>query len=78
MTYYTKKAMKSRESLIKQWLRDYLGEIGDLAAEEKINLRAWVADGNSPYENPFYYYKDNGYPMDYINAVRVCEKLYQE
>ena len=52
--------------------------IGDLSATEKEELRAWVADDNSVYDNPFLLYGEDGWPMDYINASRVETEMYDD
>jgi hypothetical protein len=40
---------------------------------ERDELYKWVADGNSPYDNPSLYYTESGWPMDFIEARRFGE-----
>jgi len=43
---------------------------GGVTEGEENDLREWVADGNSVYENPYCLYDDSGRPMDFINGCR--------
>jgi len=59
-------------------LNEYMKTIGELSTSEKQDLQAWVADGNSVYDNPFLLYGEDGWPMDYVNAVRVNTEMYED
>ena len=52
-------------------LRQYLKSIGSLTFEEKSELREWVDDGNSVYDNPFDFYDEKGRPLDFITGRRI-------
>ena len=52
-------------------LRTYLKSIGSLSYEEKTELREWVDDGNSVYDNPFEFYDERGCPLDFISGRRL-------
>lgn len=56
-------------------LTEYEEKFGGMTGEECHNLREWVRDGNSVYSNPFIYSDGDGYPMDYISAIRVNEEM---
>ena len=56
-------------------LRQYYTMIGAMTVGERAELCKWINDGNSPYDNPYLLYEENGYPMDYINAVRITEDM---
>ena len=59
-------------------LKEYMKTIGDLSTTEKQEIQAWVADGNSVYDNPFLLYGENGWLMDYITAYRVNADMYED
>ena len=56
----------------------YLKHFPDATAEEIAALRQWVKDGNSPYENGDGVYDDSCHTMDFINALRFWDDMYQE
>ena len=43
--------------------------------EERKALYDWVANGRSPYDNGDYIYGDNGFPLDFISALRAEKAL---
>ena len=59
-------------------MRSYLKQFPDATQQEKRALRSWVRSGHSPYENGDYIANESGEPMDFINASRCMEELYQE
>ena len=59
-------------------MRKYLKQFPDATAEEIAALRQWVKDGNSPYENGDGVYDDSCHTMDFINALRFWDGMYQE
>ena len=44
---------------------------------ERKELHKWVASGRSPYDNGDYIYNENGWPMDFVNAMRFVEDQIQ-
>ena len=48
-----------------------------LTEEELRELEQWVSRGNSPYDNGDYIYTDQGYPMDFVNAMRFQKEQYE-
>ena len=66
------------KAFLRTELNGYLKTIGELSATEERDLRAWVADGNHVYDNPFSLYGEDGWPMDYINALRVNTEMYED
>ena len=66
---------KDIQAFLQEELRKYEVTIGDMTVEERMELRKWVADGNSPYENPCLLCEENGCPMDYIHAARITEDM---
>jgi len=62
---------------LKQELKTY-EETMPMTLPERKELRKWVAAGHSVYDNPDYIYGEDGYPMDYINAIRFSEEMYEE
>lgn len=46
----------------------------DMTKEERRELHKWVASGRSPYDNGDYICGENGWPMDFISALRFVEE----
>jgi hypothetical protein len=67
--------MTEREKAVKLFLRSELREYmliaGELMAEEKADLRKWVSEGNSCYDNPYALYDESGRSMDFISGCRM-------
>ena len=72
MNIYTQKELKG---MLHKELKRYEAEIGYISPEERNNLREWVKYGNSPYDNPNCCSCDNGWPMDYVTAIRTDKEL---
>ena len=75
-------AKNNEQNEIREYLRgklnDYMSIVGNLTPEEKKDLRKWVADGNSVYDNPCLLYGEDGHPMDYITAIRIDADMYED
>jgi hypothetical protein len=56
-------------------LRKYEELFDDMTAEEKHELREWLANGNSANSNPHLIYGENGCLMDFIDASRAAEDM---
>ena len=52
--------------------------VDNMTEDERHDLHEWVADGNSPYDNPFLLCDDSGRPMDYINACRMALEMFDD
>ena len=61
---------KERMAMRRKELKEYEAKIPDLTDEERKDLREWVAGDNSVYYNPYEFNDKNGYPLDFIEAVR--------
>ena len=59
----------TKATILKNEATKYLKAL-DVTQEERQEILAWVQDGNSVYDNPWYMAEENGRPMDYITAVR--------
>lgn len=59
---------ENREVLAAQ-LKRYEKEV-DMTNNERKELHKWVAAGHSPYDNGDYICNENGWPMDFVNAMR--------
>ena len=59
---------ENREVLAAQ-LKRYEKEV-DMTNNERKELHKWVAAGHSPYANGDYICNENGWPMDFVNAMR--------
>ena len=55
--------------LLKEQLKEYERNI-TMTKEERKALYKWVASGRSPYDNGDYVYGSNGFPLDFISALR--------
>ena len=56
-------------------LKEYEAGIDSITAEERRELHKWIADGNSPYDNPCLLYEEDGCLMDYISAIRINDDM---
>lgn len=63
------------KGFLRRQLREYENRIGNMTANERRELRKWVSDGNSPYDNPNQIYTDDGISMDYIQGCRTVEDM---
>lgn len=61
---------------LREELKKYRKEMS-LTEEEVHELEQWVSLGNSPYDNGDYIYTDQGYPMDFVNALRFQKEQYE-
>lgn len=68
MRFHKKVSIEKRERLLQQ-LRKYEKEV-TMTTEERRELRKWVARGESPYDNGNNIHGENGWPMDFVNAMR--------
>lgn len=58
-------------------LNRYLERYPDATPDEIAELKDWVKQGNSPLVNGYYLSRENGSPMDFIEAERFERDLYQ-
>lgn len=72
MRFYKNVPQENRELLTEQ-LKKYEKEMV-MTSEERRELRKWVAKGRSPYDNGDYIYGENGWPMDFVSAMRFVEE----
>ena len=69
--------MKFRKSIPREVRRLLESELKRYQTEfcmsnsEYVELRQWVQDGHSPYDNPWYIATESGRPMDKIRAKQV-------
>jgi len=61
------------KAYLRKLMKDYLKEIPDATPEEKAELKEWVTTGHSPYDNPYSVWGEDGFPLDYISAIRFWE-----
>lgn len=55
-------------------LKDYEANT-PMSKEERRELHEWVAKGRSPYDNGDYICGADGYPLDFISALRTEKEL---
>lgn len=68
MKFHKSVPLEHREFLTEQ-LKKYEKEMA-MTSEERKELHKWVARGRSPYDNGDYIYGENGWPMDFVSAMR--------
>ena len=68
MRFHKNVPLEHREFLTEQ-LKKYEKEMA-MTSEERKELHKWVARGRSPYDNGDYIYGENGWPMDFVSALR--------
>ena len=56
-------------------LNEYVEMFDGMTAEEKDELREWMAHGKSVNSNPHLLYGENGSLMDFIAASRIAEEI---
>jgi len=61
--------MREKALFLKREAAAYMDTL-EMTPAERQELLAWVQGGNSVYDNPWYMANEQGYPMDYISAVR--------
>ena len=74
---YHNTVLKSRQRVLDAELESIL-EKYDCSDEELLALRHWVAEGNSPYDNPDGLYNEVGKTCDFIAASRILEEAFDE
>jgi len=60
----------------KNTMLDYLKAYPDADFLEKVELRNWMKEGNSPYSNGDGLVDDDGQLIDFIGAIRVWDRLF--
>lgn len=72
MRFHKNVPQENRDVLSEQ-LKKYEKEVA-MTSDERRELHKWVSAGNSPYDNGDYIYSENGWPMDFVNAMRFVEE----
>ena len=75
MRFHKNVPQENRE-LLREQLKKYEAEMAMTSLERK-ELHKWVSSGRSPYDNGDYIYRENGWPMDFVNAMRFVEDQIQ-
>lgn len=71
---FRKNVPAENREVLKEQLRQYKQEM-TLTKEELRELERWVARGRSPYDNGNYIYGENGWPMDFVSAMRAENEM---
>lgn len=69
---------ETRQFLSRPDVRVYLRKYPDITAEEKRELVKWLKVGRSPETNDCNLCDDRGYPLDFIDARRTEQDLFQQ
>lgn len=72
---YRSTVLKSRQRTLNAELESIL-EKYVCTDDELLALRHWVAEGNSPFENPDGIFNDSGLMCDFIAASRILDKAF--
>lgn len=75
---YHNSVLKSRQRVPNAELESILEKYDDCSKEELLALRHWVAEGNSPYDNPDGLYNEAGLTCDFIAASRILDEAFDE
>jgi hypothetical protein len=69
------------DELVKMWLNKELKEFlkkNPMTKTERKEIRKWVKKGHSVYTNGCYYAYENGWEMNFLDALRFEEELIKE
>ena len=69
---FRKSIPREVRQLLENDLKQYKTEV-KMSNSEYAELRQWVQEGHSPYDNPWYIATEDGIPVDYISAKQVIE-----
>ena len=69
---FSKKITAARKEYLANLLRQY-EERTPMNSEERAELRQWVMEGNSPYDNGWYLCDEDGCPLDFVYAMRIAQ-----
>jgi len=72
---YTEEELKAYR---KEALREYESRFPDMTDAERAKLRKWYRLGNDIYSNPSQIHGENGWPLDFISALRLEAELVDE
>lgn len=72
MRFHKNVPQEHREILTEQ-LKKYEKEM-TMTSDERKELHRWVARGRSPYDNGDFIYAENGWPMDFVSALRFVDE----
>ena len=61
-----------------QIVDSYLLTVDNITDDETRDLKKWVADGRSVYDNPCLISDESGRPMDFINACRLDVEMSED
>ena len=64
------------QELLREQLIAYKKEIA-MTPDERKELHKWVARGRSPYDNGNYVYGENGWPLDFVRALRSDKEIFE-
>lgn len=67
---FSKKMTADQKEYLNELLRQY-EERTPMNSEERAELRQWVMEGNSPYDNGWYLCYEDGCLLDFVSAVRI-------
>lgn len=74
---FRKKVPAEVREVLKEQLRKYKKNM-TMTKEELHELESWVAAGNSPFNNGDFIYEENGWPMDFVSAMRFVRDMMDE
>ena len=72
-----KSLKKQLKSILHKYLKEYLRSVEPLSEDEKIELYEWVAAGKSVKSNPYFICDESGWPMDFINGIRIGADMFE-
>ena len=69
---FSKKITADQKEYLAELLQQY-EERTPMNSEERAELRQWVMDGNSPYDNGWNLCDEDGCPLDFVSAIRIVQ-----
>ncbi len=71
---FQKQVSQEVRTLLTEQLKEYEKHTS-MRKEERRELHEWVSRGRSPYDNGDYLCDSDGYPLDFISALRMNQEL---
>lgn len=71
---FRKNVPAENREVLKEQLKQYKKEM-IMTKEELRELERWVASGHSPYDNGDLIYGENGWPLDFVSAMRAENEM---
>lgn len=68
--------LKEQKNMILCKMREFENTYSMIPSERK-EVHKWVSDGNSIHTNPWFWFNESGYEMNYLDTLRFEKELYK-